>query len=92
MIRKHIIAHGRVQGVGFRYICQSFASNRKVTGWVRNLYDGTVEIEVQGAEHRVDLFVDDVKKGNRFARVEYLDIWDIQPLRALEEKDFRVKY
>ena len=92
MIRKHIIAHGRVQGVGFRYICASFAANYHVTGWVRNLYDGTVEIEVQGAEHRVNLFIEDVKRGNRFARVEHLDIWDMEPLRALEEKGFRVKY
>ena len=48
MIRKHIIAHGRVQGVGLRFTVTGFAKKYNVTGWVRNLYDGTVEMEVQG--------------------------------------------
>ena len=41
MIRKHIIAHGRVQGVGLRFTVTGFAKKYNVTGWVRNLYDGT---------------------------------------------------
>ena len=48
MIRKHVIVRGRVQGVGFRYITSSIASKYHVTGWVRNEYDGSVEIEVPG--------------------------------------------
>lgn len=56
MIRKHIIAHGRVQGVGLRFTVTGFAKKYNVTGWVRNLYDGTVEMEVQGLDHRVELF------------------------------------
>ena len=43
MIRKHIIAHGRVQGVGLRFTVTGFAKKYNVTGWVRNLYDGTVD-------------------------------------------------
>ena len=57
MIRKHIIAHGRVQGVGLRFTVPGFAKKYNVTGWVRNLYDGTVEMEVQGLDHRVELFL-----------------------------------
>ena len=57
MIRKHIIAHGRVQGVGLRFTVTGFAKKYNVTGWVRNLYDGTVEMEVQGLDHRVELFL-----------------------------------
>ena len=56
MIRKHIIAHGRVQGVGLRFTVTGFAKKYNVTGWVRNLYDGTVEMEVQGLDHRVNSF------------------------------------
>ena len=41
MIRKHIIAHGRVQGVGLRFTVTGFAKKYNVTGWVRNLYDGS---------------------------------------------------
>ena len=55
MIRKHIIAHGRVQGVGLRFTVTGFAKKYNVTGWVRNLYDGTVEMEVQGLDHQVGI-------------------------------------
>ena len=42
-IRKHIILYGRVQGVGFRYYSVYKSRQLGLTGWVRNLYDGTVE-------------------------------------------------
>ena len=57
MIRKHIIAHGRVQGVGLRFTVTGFAKKYNVTGWVRNLYDGRVEMEAQGLDHRWELFL-----------------------------------
>ena len=42
-IRKHIIFYGRVQGVGFRYYAVQKANQLGLTGWVKNLYDGSVE-------------------------------------------------
>ena len=53
-IRKHIIFYGRVQGVGFRYYAVNKANQLGLTGWVRNLPDGTVEMEVQGNEPSID--------------------------------------
>ncbi len=50
MIRKHIYFSGRVQGVGFRFSAAHYARNLGLTGWVRNLSDGRVEMEVQGRE------------------------------------------
>lgn len=47
-IRRHILFFGRVQGVGFRYYSVHKAGSLGLTGWVRNLYDGSVEMEVQG--------------------------------------------
>lgn len=47
-IRKHIIFYGRVQGVGFRYYAVQKANQLGLTGWVKNLYDGSVEREVEG--------------------------------------------
>lgn len=41
-VRKHIVFHGRVQGVGFRYTAKYAASSLDLTGWARNEYDGTV--------------------------------------------------
>lgn len=92
MIRKHIIAEGRVQGVGFRYFCCGIASKCQVTGWVKNLYDGNVEMEVQGAEHRVDLFEQEIKKGNRFIRVDALYVKQIPLVPVTKENRFQVKY
>ena len=47
-IRKHFVFHGKVQGVGFRYTAKYLALSMDLTGWVRNEWDGTVEMEVQG--------------------------------------------
>ena len=50
IVRKHIIFHGSVQGVGFRYYSEHKANQLRLTGWVKNLYNGDVEMEVQGSE------------------------------------------
>ena len=47
-IAKHIIFSGRVQGVGFRYTARQIAGRYGLTGFVRNLSDGTVEMFAQG--------------------------------------------
>ena len=53
IVRKHIIFHGSVQGVGFRYYSEHKANQLRLTGWVKNLYNGDVEMEVQGAESAI---------------------------------------
>lgn len=96
MIRKHIIAHGRVQSVGLRFTVTGFAKKYNVTGWVRNLYDGTVEMEVQGLDHRVELFLQELSSnrpgGNRFIRIDKLDITNIPSVNVADEKGFRARY
>jgi len=54
MIAKHLIFVGRVQGVGFRFTAYHIANRHKVTGFVRNLPDGTVEMLAQGNSQQVD--------------------------------------
>ena len=49
-VRKHIVFHGRVQGVGFRYTAKYLANSLNLVGWVQNEWDGTVTMEVQGRE------------------------------------------
>ena len=88
MKRIHIIVSGRVQGVGFRYFTASLASRYEITGWVRNLYNGDVEIEAEGISTKLSLFLQDIKEGNRFVRVRNMEISEIPPLG---EKDFKVK-
>ena len=48
MVRKHIFFSGDVQGVGFRYRSFYIAQSLGLAGWVENLWDGRVEMEVQG--------------------------------------------
>ena len=46
--RLHAVVHGRVQGVSFRYFVMECARRLDLFGWVRNRYDGTVEVMVEG--------------------------------------------
>ena len=57
VIRKHLLLSGSVQGVGLRYRTKYAASMRGLTGWVRNLSDGSVEMEVQGKEEEIDMLL-----------------------------------
>ncbi len=62
MIAKRIIFAGRVQGVGFRFTARRAASRRQLTGFVRNLWDGTVEMFAQGRSEDIDDCIQDLKE------------------------------
>ena len=68
--RYHVIVEGRVQGVGFRSFCILQAQQRGLTGSVRNMSNGMVEIFVQGDEEQVDSFLKKVKKGGYLPRAK----------------------
>jgi acylphosphatase len=57
MIARQVFFEGRVQGVGFRYATQRVACGFDVTGWVRNLADGRVEVHVCGESDEVAAFI-----------------------------------
>jgi acylphosphatase len=54
MVRAHIHFCGTVQGVGFRYTTLSFAQQFLLTGWVKNLFGGGVEIIVEGPREKIE--------------------------------------
>ena len=54
IVRKRIQFFGVVQGVGFRYRTKYAAQSVGATGWVRNEYDGSVTMEIQGTEEQID--------------------------------------
>ena len=56
-VSRQVIYSGRVQGVGFRYSVKQLATGFDVTGWVRNLPDGTVEMQASGEPAEVEAFV-----------------------------------
>lgn len=68
-IAYRVVAHGRVQGVGYRDAAVQAAFLHGVTGWVRNRADGTVEIVVQGPPDAVERFVQWCRHGPPLARV-----------------------
>ena len=70
MLHYHIIIHGDVQGVGFRYFTQKNALFYGINGWVRNKIDGTVEIDAEGSEINMTEFIKAVERGNRYSLVE----------------------
>jgi acylphosphatase len=58
MVSKRVFYEGRVQGVGFRYIVRNLATGYEVVGSVKNLFDGRVELEVQGDTEEVEEFLE----------------------------------
>lgn len=62
MIRRCVFFFGRVQGVGFRYTAARVASAHRVSGFVRNLPDGSVEAVVEGAEGDVSAYLADLSR------------------------------
>lgn len=53
-VRRHYFIYGQVQGVGFRYRAMYAARTLGLTGWVENMEDGSVEMEVQGQPEQID--------------------------------------
>jgi acylphosphatase len=54
IIRDHMVITGSVQGVGFRYRAYHMANGLGITGWVRNEWDGSVTLEVQGTQAAIN--------------------------------------
>ena len=70
MTASHLIIHGRVQGVFFRDWTQARARALGVSGWVRNLADGLVEVHAEGAPEMLDALERACREGPREARVD----------------------
>jgi glycerophosphoryl diester phosphodiesterase/acylphosphatase len=89
MVRKHLIVRGTVQGVGFRYRATYIAQDLGITGWVRNLFDGAVEMELQGLPDRLDEMLERLK-AQPFIEMDHIEEERI-PL-AEHEFEFKVRY
>jgi len=63
MISLQVFYAGHVQGVGFRWTVRDTAKGFDVTGWVRNLPDGRVELQVTGEDDEVRAFLDRIAQG-----------------------------
>ncbi|MCD6363323.1 MAG: acylphosphatase [Synergistetes bacterium] len=68
--------YGLVQGVGFRYFVKREARSLGITGWVRNMPDGSVEVIAEGEKNALKLLLSLLHKGPSFAIVDRVDyVW-----------------
>ncbi|MGB9856935.1 MAG: acylphosphatase [Dictyoglomaceae bacterium] len=70
----HVYVYGIVQGVGYRYFAYKWAKKLGIKGKVKNLPDGRVEVEGEGEEESLKLFIEKLAQGPLGAVVEKLDI------------------
>lgn len=88
-VRKYIRFFGWVQAVGFRWRAMQAAEHYGATGWVKNEYDGSVSMEIQGAQQQIDDVIAAIQRGS-YIRIERMEVKDLPP--AEDERGFRVKY
>lgn len=88
--RLQAIVHGRVQGVSFRYYTQRRARELGLTGYVRNAWDGTVEVVAEGQRADLDELLAFVRTGPRAAFVTRVDVQWPAPTGDFER--FEVRY
>ena len=87
-VRKHFYFSGRVQGVGFRFRASWAAKRLGLTGWVRNCYDGSVEMEVQGEPEIIDDLLLYLHR-QRFIRISRMEE---EKIDLKEETDFKERW
>ena len=84
LTRRHITCAGAVQGVGFRFRARHAASLYGCTGWVRNEYDGTVTMEIEGEAEQIENVLTAIERG-AFVHIETMDS---RTIPVIEESGF----
>ncbi|MEL7686168.1 acylphosphatase [Citromicrobium bathyomarinum] len=79
MLARHLILHGKVQGVFYRDWTVETARSIGLSGWVRNLADGTVEAHLEGDEGKVARMIEAMHDGPPRARVDRIEQHDAAP-------------
>jgi acylphosphatase len=82
LVARRYLIGGRVQGVGFRYFAYDAAQREGVSGWVRNLHDGRVEVFAEGAADAITRFEERIRNGPSIARVGAFELEEEKPIRA----------
>ncbi len=78
-VARRFIVSGEVQGVGFRFFAQRVAAQHQLTGYVRNLEDGRVEMLAEGSVEGIEGFKHDIAAGPKHARVEQVEEVSVEP-------------
>ncbi|QQL45799.1 acylphosphatase [Sulfuriroseicoccus oceanibius] len=77
MIARQVYYEGRVQGVGFRFSTKEIAKGFDVVGWVMNLPDGRVELQVAGEGEEVAAFLEEMTEGDLSGFIRGVDVHEI---------------
>jgi acylphosphatase len=80
---RQVFYEGRVQGVGFRYTVKTLAHGFDVTGWVRNLADGRVELQAAGDKEEVEGFLTAIRESVLAGHIQREDVSTIPPLQGV---------
>jgi acylphosphatase len=89
MTARKIVFSGRVQGVGFRFTALNIASRYELTGYVRNIPDGDVEMFAQGTGEAIDDCIRDLQD-SFVGTISHIDIEEVTPDPKLT--DFRITF
>lgn len=89
IIRRRIVFRGWVQGVGFRWRARQAAELFGATGWVRNEYDDSVTMEIQGTEEQIDKVIAAINRGT-YISIESMDVKTIPAEK--HERGFKIRY
>ncbi|MEM6911608.1 MAG: acylphosphatase [Verrucomicrobiota bacterium] len=90
MTAKQVYYEGRVQGVGFRYTTKQIAMGYDLSGWVRNLADGRVALQISGEEKELEAFLQEIREsvlGGHIRKEESETLTSSQP-----EPGFHIKH
>lgn len=88
-VRKSGRAVGRVQGVGFRVFVRNSAKELGATGWVKNMSDGSVTMELQGEPLIIEQIIERIKTGRGRIKVNALELFDMPVAEG--EKGFAIR-
>jgi acylphosphatase len=85
----HIVVRGLVQGVGYRYFVQRNAAKLGLSGYTRNLYNGDVEVEVEGGRSLIDQLIGLLNVGPRSAQVSGVQVEWKDPTKLYSRFEIR---
>jgi acylphosphatase len=90
LVRVRVFIGGRVQGVAYRFFAEKYASRLGVSGWVRNLPDGRVEILAEGSKAHVETFLTRLRDGPGLARIDSFEV--LREPATGEFREFRIAF
>ncbi len=79
LVARRFVIAGRVQGVGFRFFVEDIAATEGISGWVRNLRDGRVEVVAEGDLEAVMRFERALRQGPPGARIDAVEVEETAP-------------